>query len=128
VPSGESEAGELEVDGSGAGKTESEESDTGGPEADDGGPEEGGPEAFEWGLGQLRKDDSVPAESGHRSVSGGELSAELPSDDHDLARAVTSAHHSEPHGISSAPDEGEGCCPRVPATPNPSPSVETLNE
>jgi hypothetical protein len=47
------------------------------------------------GLGSVK--------SGHTSSNGGRLKAELPSDDHVWARAVTSAHHLGPHGISSTP-------------------------
>jgi hypothetical protein len=93
------------VDGSSTGKTESGESDA------------GDPESAESELEELREEEPEAAESGHRSVSGGELNAELPSDDHNLARAITSAHQPEPHGISSAPKEGEGPRPRVSATP-----------
>ncbi|MFD0729905.1 hypothetical protein [Planotetraspora mira] len=59
------------------------------------------------GLGSVK--------SGHTSSNGGRLKAELPSDDHVWARAVTSAHHLGPHGISSTPgsatEEPETCRP-----------------
>ncbi|WP_345339766.1 hypothetical protein [Planotetraspora kaengkrachanensis] len=110
--------GELEADGSGTEETES----GGTAQPEPGNSTTGAPDSAGPGRGGLPNDRPREAESGHWSVTGGKLdagklNAELPSDD--LAWAVTSAHHSGPHGRSPAPEEDEGCGPRAPATPTP---------
>jgi hypothetical protein len=117
-----SKAGAPEVS---AAEPESEESE-----------QESEPGLDDSGLGGSdRSGSELPdsAESGSRSPSGGQLKAELPSDDHDLARAVTAAHHAGPQGISptvESMEENEGCrpCGLTTSLYLPSSRIENLSE